>query len=200
MSDEQRAYPAVKPVTLTGEEAFTGMTSRRATVLNYWRWANSDLVGNVSRGILAEYLVALAVQATDEPRDPWAAFDVVTPSGITIEVKSAAYIQAWDQRALSRISFLTRATEDPILTPGVTPVVSRRSQVWVFALLHHSEQETLNPLDVSQWTFWVVPTPWLNARERSQHSITLTSLKSSPYGVPVDFDHLAKAIAQVAAT
>jgi len=200
VSDEQRAYPAVKPVTLTGEEAFTGMTSRRATVLNYWRWANSDLVGNVSRGILAEYLVALAVQATDEPRDPWAAFDVVTPSGITIEVKSAAYIQAWDQRALSRISFLTRATEDPILTPGVTPVVSRRSQVWVFALLHHSEQETLNPLDVSQWTFWVVPTPWLNARERSQHSITLTSLKSSPYGVPVDFDHLAKAIAQVAAT
>mgnify|MGYP001442432956 CR=1 FL=1 len=199
MSDEQRAYPAVKPVTLTGEEAFTGMTSRRATVLNYWRWANSDLVGNVSRGILAEYLVALAVQATDEPRDPWAAFDVVTPSGITIEVKSAAYIQAWDQRALSRISFLTRATEDPILTPGVTPVVSRRSQVWVFALLHHSEQETLNPLDVSQWTFWVVPTPWLNARERSQHSITLTSLKASPYGVPVDFDHLAEAIAQVAA-
>jgi len=199
VSDEQRAYPAVKPVTLTGEEAFTGMTSRRATVLNYWRWANSDLVGNVSRGILAEYLVALAVQATDEPRDPWAAFDVVTPSGITIEVKSAAYIQAWDQRALSRISFLTRATEDPILTPGVTPVVSRRSQVWVFALLHHSEQETLNPLDVSQWTFWVVPTPWLNARERSQHSITLTSLKASPYGVPVDFDHLAEAIAQVAA-
>ncbi|MCR6711425.1 MAG: hypothetical protein NVV57_01475 [Demequina sp.] len=167
-------------------------------MLDYWRWANSDLIGNVSRGVLAEYLVALAVGATSSPRDPWAAYDVVDPNGITIEVKSAAYLQAWDQRALSKITFLVKPTASPVVVLGETPVVSRRSHVWVFALLHHTDQETLDPLDLTQWTFWVVPTPWLDARERSQHSIGLLSLKASPFGAPVTFGALASTITSVA--
>lgn len=91
------------------------------TVLDYWRWANSDLIGNVSRGVLAEFLVSVAVGASSAPRDPWAPFDVVSAGGVTIEVKSAAYIQAWGQKALSRISFLTRATQNPAEPLGRGP-------------------------------------------------------------------------------
>jgi len=35
----------------------------------------------------------------------------------------------------------------------------------------------VNPLDISQWEFFVLPTKVLDERERSQHSITLPSLK-----------------------
>ncbi len=40
-----------------------------------------------------------------------------------------------------------------------------------------SRQETLNPLDVDQWCFYVVPTAVLENRVRSQYSITLPSLE-----------------------
>jgi hypothetical protein len=44
--------------------------------------------------VLAEFLVASAVGATNRPREPGAESDVLHPTGIGIEVKSAAYIQA----------------------------------------------------------------------------------------------------------
>lgn len=196
--DSAPLYPAIPIRPLSGDEPLAGATNTYATVVDYWRWANSDLIGNVSRGVLAEYFVALAVGATALPRDPWAAYDVVDPQGVTIEVKSAAYLQAWDQRALSKISFLVRATANPTVVLGERPLVSRRSHVWVLALLHHVDQATLNPLDLAQWSFWVIPTSWLNARERSQHSIALASVRASPFGEPVSFDALATTIAMVA--
>jgi len=60
-------------------------------------------VNNV-RGYLAEFLVARAVDAT-LPRTEWDAFDVLTPDGVKVEVKSSAYLQVWDQRRFSRIVF-----------------------------------------------------------------------------------------------
>ena len=53
----------------------------------------------------------------------------------------------------------------------------RQADVYVFALLFHKDKETVNPLDISQWEFFVLPTIVLDERERSQHSITLPSLK-----------------------
>ena len=67
------------------------------SVLDYWRWSTSDLVGNTARGVLAEYIVAraLKIPTGEEIRDGWAPFDLETPDGIKIEVKSAAYVQSW---------------------------------------------------------------------------------------------------------
>jgi hypothetical protein len=71
-------------------------------LLDFWRWSVSDLVSNVTRGRFAEHLVARALEiATDGVRDEWAAFDLVTPAGIKVEVKSAAFIQTWHQARLS---------------------------------------------------------------------------------------------------
>ena len=36
---------------------------------------------------------------------------------------------------------------------------------------------TLDPLNLDQWSFYLVPTQMLNQRTRSQHSITLKSLE-----------------------
>jgi hypothetical protein len=79
------------------------------TLLDFWRWSASDILSNTTRGILAEFIVATAVNIdAANVRDEWGAFDLVTPSGIKLEIKSAAYLQSWFQKTLSNISFSTK--------------------------------------------------------------------------------------------
>jgi hypothetical protein len=62
-------------------------------VLGFWRWSSSDLVSNALRGVLAEYLVACDIGVADGTRMEWDAYDLKTPGGVKVEVKSAAYLQ-----------------------------------------------------------------------------------------------------------
>jgi hypothetical protein len=49
--------------------------------------------------------------------------------------------------------------------------------LYVFALLAHTDKPTVNPLDLDQWTFYVLRTAVLDARTCSQDSITLKTLR-----------------------
>ena len=165
-------------------------------LLSLWQWASSDLVSNATRGILAEYLVAQALGvAADSVRDEWAAYDLETPDGTRIEVKSAAYVQSWQQRRLSQISFrVSKTLAWDRYSNRYGSESKRHADVYVFALLAHEEQQTLNPLDMSQWEFFALPTVVLNTRERSQYSITLPSLRR--LAEPVSFHELPRAVAE----
>lgn len=201
-SDIPWPYPAIPIAALTGAEPFTDTESHTPlpiTVLDYWRWAASDLIGNVNRGILAEYLVAAAIGATHEPRDPWAPYDLMDPQGVTIEVKSAAYVQAWGQRKQASLKFLVKATRTMTGDPVLDAAPGRRSQVWVFVVLHHTDQATINPLYLTQWEFYVLPTWFLDRRTRSQHSIALNSIKGCEFGRAHTYEELAAAITAVVA-
>ena len=48
----------------------------KRTVSDFWAWAYSDILSNRNRSIFAEFLVALALGVTDEPRVEWDAVDV----------------------------------------------------------------------------------------------------------------------------
>jgi len=149
------------------------------TLLDFWQWSVSDLVSNATRGRLAEYVVARALGiSTAGVRDEWAAYDLETPSGLRIEVKSAAYLQSWQQDSPSRITFSVRKARawDPN-TNAQAPEPSRSADLYVFALLHHMDKATVDPLNLNQWCFFVLSTTTLNERQRSQHSITLNSLQ-----------------------
>jgi len=163
----------------TGAEPFhNGAFLLKRTLLDFWRWSASDLVGNALRGILAEYIVATALDLPQAGRVEWEAFDLVTSGGLTLEVKSAAYVQAWEQKAHSRIMFgiaPTRAFETA--TNDHTGPLRRQADVYVFCLLHHQDRATLNPLDMAQWTFYVLPTATLERLCPKQKSIGLVSLR-----------------------
>lgn len=163
----------------TGEESFHCCGKMIGyDLLSFWQWSVSDLVSNVTRGRLAEYIVARALDlAKDGIRDEWAAYDLETRSGIKIEVKSAAYVQSWSQRQLSKISFLTPKTRawDPD-TNIQSKEIRRQADVYVFAVLFHMDKKTIDPLNLDQWRFYVLPTSVLDTRNRSQHSITLKTL------------------------
>ena len=164
----------------TGAEKFSdGTDTLDFDLLSFWQWSSSDIVSNVTRGILAEYIVAQALcVAENQIREEWAAFDLQTASGIKVEVKSSAYIQSWHQDQYTRISFRVPKTLEWIKeTSRQSTHATRQADVYVFALLAEFNQERLNPLDVSQWEFYILSTSVLNKRKRSQHSITLPSLK-----------------------
>jgi hypothetical protein len=58
-------------------------------------------------GVLAEWIVARLLKPPIRTRPPYATYDLETASGRSIEVKAAAYLQGWDQKRLSRITFST---------------------------------------------------------------------------------------------
>jgi len=159
-------------------------------------------VSNATRGRLAEFIVAhgLGIATSAGIRDEWAAFDLVTPAGVKVEVKSAAFVQSWHQERLSPISFRTPATLawDPE-TNQHNHEARRQADVYGFALLSHTDKATIDPLNVDQWRFFVLPTSVLNARARSQHSITLRSLKTL-CGQPIEFARLGSAVTDAAST
>jgi hypothetical protein len=184
---------------MSGSEPFCdGEHELGFNLLSFWQWSTSDIVSNATRGVLAEYLVAQAIGAASGVRDEWAAYDLDDPRGIAIEVKSAAYIQSWHQERYSTITFNYPKTLvwDPEANLQ-SSVKKRQAQVYLFALLSHKDQATLNPLDVSQWEFYVLPTATLDQRTRSQHSITLKSLMDL-HGDPVRYSDLKHAIGKAA--
>jgi hypothetical protein len=149
------------------------------TILDFWRWAMSDLVSNAPRGVLAEFIVAYALGLTDGVRNPWGAYDLVTSAGIKIEVKSASYLQFWNQKNLSKIIFPIKASRTWNHDTGIT-ILSvescRQADVYVFCVLAHKDKNTINPLDTDQWEFYVINTSILNDNYPKNKSMSLSSL------------------------
>ncbi len=179
-----------------GNECLHGAGARpEADLLAFWRWSVSDLVSNLTRGRFAEFIVAQAVGiSTDGVREEWDAFDLLTSDGVRIQVKSSAYIQSWAQRELSSISFVVKARRGwDADSNRQDPLCGRHAEVYVFALLAHRHKPTVDPLNLDQWEFYVLPCNALNDRKRSQHSIMLKALRELSGG-PVAFLQLKTAV------
>jgi hypothetical protein len=157
---------------------------------DFWKWSVSDLVSNVTRGRLAEFIGATSLGIDLETvRDEWQAYDLLTPEGIKVEVKSASYVQSWAQKKLSSITFSTRATRYWDSETNVqAKIAKRQADVYVFCLLKHLDKNTINPLNLDQWEFYVLSAGDLQAYKRSKVSITLKSLQK--LSSPVTYDRV----------
>ena len=175
MNDE---LPAVDVARRSGAETFllSGEATEH-TLLEFWRWSSSDLLSNATRGVLAEYLVGLVLGCAGGTRREWDAADLLTPDGLRVEVKSAAYLQTWAQTRPSRITFGIQPTTGwDAVSNTLSEARMRQANVYVFALLHHQTKATVDPLDLDQWIFYAMSTLKLNERAPEQRSIGLASL------------------------
>ncbi|MBB3036606.1 hypothetical protein [Hoyosella altamirensis] len=173
--------PRITVIPKTGSEPITiEGSSIGATVSDFWSWSCSDLVSNRLRGVLAEYIVGLALGCvTDQVRTEWDAADLRLPDGTLIEVKSAAYIQSWQQTQHSAVSFnISPTTGWDATTNTVSEERKRQADVYVFCLLKHRDKQTVNPLEVNQWDFYVMPTEQINERLGEQRTVSLSRLLS----------------------
>jgi hypothetical protein len=171
-------FPQLKVMRKTGDERFNRSGNPLdLNLLGFWRWSASDLVSNATRGILAEYIVANALGLAKGVRAEWDAFDLLTESGVKVEVKSAAYLQSWYHKELSKITFGIRPTR---LWDASTNVLAtelkRQADIYIFCVLSHKEKDSLDPLNLDQWDFYVVRAALLDEKFPTQKSIGLSSL------------------------
>jgi len=133
-------------------------------VVDFWRWAYSDIAQNITRGPFAEYLVATALRINTRsvPRDPWAEADIglrVRGKLFRIEVKSTASFQAWKPRRRRK---RRKATGFSVGFPKVAYTLdggrrkARWSHAYVFAFDNALDETRINDLDAERWDFWVL--------------------------------------------
>ena len=159
------------------------------TVLDFWRWSGSDLLDNLQRGVLAEFLVAQALGVASSHRAEWAFCDVLYKSW-KIEVKSAAYAQSWPQEKASAIIYNIapqkqawdpKTGDQEALTPP-----RRTSDIYVFSLLRRPDGKELrdpnqykpDPLDLDHWEFSVLDAETLNSERPASQKIALNPLSA----------------------
>lgn len=192
------AGPIGLPGALTGSEPFR--CSERPlslTLLDFWKWSESDLLNSLTRTRLAEFIVATALGAHAEgPRDERSSLELVTPDGVEVRVKSGSFLKSFHQHDLSKVVFI------PQVSLAHSHAVSGhrtayRAQVYVFALLDHVEKATVDPLDLDQWRFFVPPTSKLEALVTEQHSLTVPTLDELSAG-SVAYEDLKAAVQKAA--
>ena len=177
---------------LTGAEKFEGID---ASVLDFWRFAMSDLRTNNVRGYLAEFLVARAV-GSEAVRVEWDPWDVTTPDGTKIEVKSSGFLQAWAQKKLSVPTYKVSTAFGWDAAAGAwSKKQAFNADVYVFCLHAATTHEEYDPLAVSQWRFYVASRADVEARAGAQMGLaTLVRVA----GDPVTYEELREAVAAAA--
>jgi hypothetical protein len=143
---------------LRGDEPIAGLSD--TAVVDFWRFAMPDLKVNNTRGVFAEFLVHQAVGSARR-RVEWASHDVETDDGLRIEVKAGTYLQAWEQHRHSDIRFTGLHARTWTPTTGYSNEKSYNADVYVFALQTTREHANYDPLDTTQWEFYVLPRPTL---------------------------------------
>ena len=149
------------------------------TIKDFWAWSASDIMSNTTRSRFAEFVVATATNVDlGIPRQEWESYDLLTTEGIKIEVKSSAYIQAWHQKKLSTITFSIKPARYWNSLNGEQEFTAKRhADIFVMCLLKNIDQNTINPLDMDQWDFYVLSKQELEKEYFTQQSITLKSLE-----------------------
>ncbi|MCY3712915.1 MAG: hypothetical protein OXH02_06460 [Gemmatimonadetes bacterium] len=174
-----------RPVFRDGKEPFRhNGNSLGFTVYDYWRWMGSDLLNNISRGVLAEFIVAKILGAEEEtlnyPRAAWESYDIMYYSKtddarFSIEVKSSAYYQSWHRNN----------SKDSVIEFGIAPnaretdifgETTRSADCYVFCLLGVPD-EIPCPLDLEKWEFYILMSTVLNEEIRDQKKIGLSKLR-----------------------
>ena len=140
------------------------------SMLNFWQWAYSNLILNVSRGTFAEFIVKSALDKhgftyNSEMKTGFEPYDLdgpIIPSLnrlSRLEVKSAAYVQLWDIKHPDRASFSIAPAKLPDATGDFNDVAPRQrnNDIYVFTL-YTAKDRNRNILDLSWWQFYVIPT------------------------------------------
>ena len=193
MSEFQSSYREPEP--LKPETLFTQKGQPTSfSVLDFWVWMASDVLNNTLRGTIAEYIISQAMEACTPVRVEWDTVDITTPEGIKIEVKSAAYLQSWHQDRPSAISFRIAKTypwDWKTNQYGETQI--RSADVYVFCVLAHLDSQTVNPLELTQWEFYILPTSTLDSSLGNQKTVSLSRLKNLG-AVALGYDQIRNAV------
>jgi hypothetical protein len=171
------------------------VSQANVTVHDFWAWAYSDILSNRNRSVFAEFLVAVALNLTDQPRVEWDAVDL-RYGDKKIEVKSSAYIQSWQQKKPSVLKFDIGKKRGWDSEANVTAgEKGRNADCYVFCIYEEHDMQNANVLNLDKWLFVVVATERINEVFGNQKSISFSRL--CQFGKAVKYDSLRCAIDSV---
>jgi hypothetical protein len=134
--------------------------------------------------VLAEFLVAEQLGLTGTRRKGWDNYDLLTKSGLRVEVKASGYLQGWAQATHSRLNFgrvVGRPWDENTNEFGAEPEV--RADVFVFAVQTCRDHASYDALDVGQWEFYVVPAG--RVQECGQKSVSVQWVRQHAQAIPL---------------
>jgi hypothetical protein len=156
------------------DATFTGQAviNESASLLDFWRWAFSDLCDDDLKGIFAEWMVRLlmGLPTSGTRRISWANSDIILLSGKRIEVKASALWQSWklwnedgtpkvaapvtlDPHRVRFGGLQARSAVEPQTTDSL---VSFKSDLYVFCMNTQSDPKRWNAWNLSDWEFYVM--------------------------------------------
>ena len=184
-----------KKICLNPQSNFINGTEKNIiSVEDFWKWAFSDFQANNIRGVLAEFIIAKALELELTVRSTWDDYDLTTPSGIKIEVKSGGFLQSWNQKKLSKIVFSGlrgQVWDSQNNCRGKS--LEYRADIYIFAVQTSDSHNSFNPLDLAQWEFYVVPKA--DMIKRSVKSISLETVKK--IAMPVIYSKLKTQVSNI---
>lgn len=193
MTDDAPSHRAAGP--LDPGAPIPGSSNR--TVLDFWRWAFSDLVANTTRGAFAEYLVGQELGVVDgQMRLAWDAVDL-RYRGAAIEVKASGYAQSWDEPSKPTRHRLPSFSIGAALgwdaaTNTYSPGRIRSADVYVFCVHLPQQTTAMEVLDPSSWQFYVLSTRQLTDELGGQKTVSLGRLRQLAEAIA--FDRLRSAV------
>jgi hypothetical protein len=176
-----------------GSEHFrSGGTWLDLTLLDFWRWSESDLLAAPTRARLVEFVVAALLGVrTPKPRSDRSP-DLLTADGTAVRVKSASAVTVEGRRDPGKVHFSPLPWRAPRRGPSV-PATVPRSRAHVFVVIGNAEPADVNPLDLDQWRFYVPSTARLEEKMKRQRALSLAVL-AGLCGGPVAPGGLAEAV------
>lgn len=148
-----------------------------ATLADFWSWAYSDLISNTIRPMFAEYLVGSCLGVIDRPRVEWDYVDFVY-RGKKVEVKSAGYVQAWEQKSPSKICFDIAPQQHPwIAETNTFGQAGRSADCYVLCVHTDVDRACCRVHDAARWDFYVLSSESIAAAFGNQKRVVLSRVR-----------------------
>jgi hypothetical protein len=154
------------------------LNEKNGTALDFWRWAYSDLMQNITRGYVAQFIVAWSLQVDTSPNNPWLPYDVKAPNGKRIEVKSTAHLQAWKHaEGKCKPLFVLKKKRPYSDEEGLGKLPQWNADIYILSYYFWQNMETADIMNLDHWKFWVFSLGELLEVLRGKQSITAKSLE-----------------------
>jgi hypothetical protein len=177
------------------EIRFTGdsQIALSGTLLDFWRWAFSDLSDDDIKGIFAEWMVRilLGLPLADSRRVSWANSDIILGNGTRIEVKASALWQSWklvDENGTpispvpapvplipKKIRFSSLQARTATRPTIATDYIQFKSDFYIFCFHSQTNPSLWDAWNLADWEFYMMSRQEL--AELKRKSISLTRLR-----------------------
>ena len=182
MSNWNKHYPL-----LTGYEKFTNNGKEvELNLLDFWRFQYSnvwDLQGDIAEFIVAK---SLGIEVPHN-RNGWCLYDI-DYKDYRIEVKQTSDWHSWNRDGYVQKSPRFGIGKAYSIYQDSKSDYERQNDLYVFCHLKGNDAKSANPMNLSAWDFYVIPTKLINDRCGNSKTISFSRVRN--FAGPVSYNEL----------